>query len=121
MIKIETKQDYYSAMAEIEIYLGKGFGSLSEAEGKRLEELSMAVEAWEKINFPIPKQASIPDLLNYIMRERNVTQSKLSEELDMSKSNLSEILSGKKKVSLDLIRSLHSKFKLDGNMLLELL
>jgi len=120
MTKIETKQEYYAAMAEIEGYLQKGLSNLSEVEDKRLEELSIVVEAWEIQVYPMPLQSSIQDLLNYIMRQRNLTQNVLSEELEISKSQLSEILNGKKKPNVTLLRSLHNKYQLDGNMLLEI-
>jgi antitoxin component HigA of HigAB toxin-antitoxin module len=47
MTKINNKQQYYSAMAEIESYLQKGFSNLNEKEDNHLDELSRAVEAWE--------------------------------------------------------------------------
>jgi len=96
MTKINNKQQYYSAMAEIESYLQKGFSNLTEKEDDHLDELSRAVEAWELKEYPMPMQPSFPEILIYIMQFKRFSQSQLSENLLISKSLLSEILNGKK-------------------------
>jgi antitoxin component HigA of HigAB toxin-antitoxin module len=58
------------------------------------------------------------DILNYIMKLEKFNQSQLSNELQISKSALSEILAGKKKPGLDVARILHQRFNIDGNLLL---
>jgi len=117
--KINNKQQYYTAMAEIETYLQKGFSNLTTPEEDHLEELSKAVEAWELKEFPMPMQPSFPDILIYVMQFKRYTQSELSEDLSISKSLLSEILNGKKQPNLNIVVSLHKKFGIDANILLE--
>jgi len=117
--KINNKQQYYAAMAEIESYLQKGFSNLTTTEEDHLEELSKAVEAWELKEYPMPMQPSFPDILIYVMQFKRYTQSELSEDLSISKSLLSEILNGKKQPNLNIIVSLHKKFGIDANILLE--
>lgn len=117
--KINNKQQYHSAMAEIEGYLQKGFSNLTSAEEDHLEELSKAVEAWELREYPMPMQPSFPDILIYVMQFKRYTQSELSEDLAISKSLLSEILNGKKQPNLSIVVNLHKKFGIDANVLLE--
>ncbi|HVV04132.1 MAG TPA: helix-turn-helix domain-containing protein [Puia sp.] len=117
--KITTRQQYHSAMADIEGYLQKGFSNLTTTEEDHLEELSKAVEAWELKEFPMPMQPSFPDILIYIMQFKRYTQSELSEDLSISKSLLSEILNGKKQPNLSIVVNLHKKFGIDANVLLE--
>lgn len=117
--KIINKQQYYAAMAEIESYLQKGFSNLTTKEEDHLEELSKAVEAWELKEYPMPMQPSFPDILIYVMQFKRYTQTELSEDLSISKSLLSEILNGKKQPNLNIIVSLHKKFGIDANILLE--
>ncbi|MDO6432183.1 helix-turn-helix domain-containing protein [Flavitalea sp. BT771] len=117
--KINNKQQYYAAMAEIESYLQKGFSNLTTKEEDHLEELSKAVEAWELKEFPMPMQPSFQDILIYIMQFKRYSQSELSEDLSISKSLLSEILNGKKQPNLNIVVSLHQKFGIDANVLLE--
>jgi len=54
MIKIDSKLSYYKAMVELEILLLKGISNHTEAEELRLDELTDAIEAWEKIEYPMP-------------------------------------------------------------------
>jgi len=117
--KINNKQQYYAAMAEIESYLQKGFSHLTPAEDDHLEELSKAVEVWELKEYPMPMQPSFPDILIYVMQYKRYTQSELSDDLSISKSLLSEILNGKKQPNLNIVVSLHKKFGIDANILLE--
>jgi len=117
--KINNKQQYYSAMAEIESYLQKGFSNLTETEENHLDELSRAVEVWELKEYPMPMQPSFQEILIYIMQYKRYSQSKLSEDLSISKSLLSEILNGKKQPNLDLVINLHQGFGIDANILLE--
>lgn len=117
--KINNKQQYYAAMAEIESYLQKGFSNLTTKEEDHLEELSKAVEAWELKEYPMPMQPSFQDILIYIMQFKRYSQSELSEDLSISKSLLSEILNGKKQPNLNIVVSLHKKFGIDANVLLE--
>src|SRR5579872_5574688 len=119
MSKVNTKQEYYSAMAEIEGYLQKGFSHLSEGEENRLEELSKAVEAWELKEYPMPMQPTFIDILIYVMQNKRFSQSELSENLSVSKSLVSEILNGKKQPNLDMVIGLHKSFGIDANILLD--
>lgn len=119
MLKIENKQQYYSAMAEIETYLQKGFSSLSKKEDQRLHELSVAVEAWEMVEYPMPVNPNFNEILVYVMQKKKLTQTELSKSLEVSKSLISEVLSGKKQPNLDLLKNLHYQFHIDGNILLD--
>ena len=119
MTKINNKQAYYSAMANIESYLQKGFSNLTKKEEDHLDELSRAVEAWELKEYPMPMQPSFRDILVYIMQYKRFSQSELSEQLFISKSLLSEILNGKKQPNLEVVINLHKRFDIDANILLE--
>ena len=119
MTTIKNKQQYYTAMAEIEGYLQKGFSNLTEKEENHLDEISKAVEAWELKEYPMPLQPSFADILIFIMQNKRLTQSELSKSLEVSPSLLSEILNGKKQPNIDIVKNLHLQFHIDGNLLLE--
>lgn len=118
-MKIENKHQYYLAMAQIEQYLQKGFANLTEEEDEQLAVLSLAAEAWEIAAYPMPMQPSLKDILNHIMFAKDMNQSQLSAMLNISKSALSEFLSGNKKPNLEVAKQLHARFHIDGNLLLE--
>ena len=119
MIKIGNKQQYYSAMAEIENYLQKGFANLSVKEDDRLGQLSRAVEAWEIKEYPMPMSPSFTDILIHIMNQTKFSQTDLSKELNVSKSLLSEILNGNKQPNLEIVINLHKRFDIDANIILQ--
>jgi antitoxin component HigA of HigAB toxin-antitoxin module len=119
MKKIENKQQYYTAMAEIESYLQKGFSKLTDQEDNRLDELSRAVEAWEIKQYPMPVNPKFTDIVLYVMQKKGLSQSDLSQDLGVSPSLLSEILNGKKQPNIDIVKNMHLHFHIDGNLLLE--
>jgi antitoxin component HigA of HigAB toxin-antitoxin module len=118
-MKIENKQQYYAAMAEIETYLQRGFSHLSKKEDQRLHELSVAVESYEMLEYPMPVQPNFNEILIYVMQKKGLSQTALSKSLDVSKSFISEVLSGKKEPNVDLLKNLHFQFHIDGNILLD--
>jgi len=119
MTKIENKEQYYSVMAKIESYLQKGFSKLTEKEDRNLAELSKAVEAWELKEYPMPFNPSFVDILQYIMQQKKLSQAEFAEFLSISKSLLSEILSGKKQPNIDVVINLYNSYGIDGDTLLE--
>jgi antitoxin component HigA of HigAB toxin-antitoxin module len=119
MLKINNKQQYYAAMAEIEGFLQRGFSNLTEKEEDQLERLTKAAEAWELKEYPMPMHPSFPDILTAVMQHKRFTQSDLSQSLSISKSLLSEILSGKKQPNLEVIVNLYKVYGIDAETLLD--
>jgi antitoxin component HigA of HigAB toxin-antitoxin module len=64
-------------------------------------------------------QPSFIDILLYVMQNKRFSQSELSDNLSVSKSLLSEILNGKKQPNLEIVVSLHKRFGIDANTLLD--
>ena len=118
-MNIENKQAYHAAMAEIESYLAKGFAQLSESEEIRLDELSEAVAAWEEKTFPMPVNPTFIDILKWVLDVKRLKQTELANTLEISKGYLSSLLKGTKQPNLEVLKNLHKKFSLDGNLLLE--
>lgn len=119
MKNIDNKQAYYQAMAEIESYIQKGFSNLTDAEDARLDELSKAVEVWEAKEYPLPLKPDIKTIFLYVMEVNSFNQSRLAEELRISKAFLSEMIRGRKDPNVGVLKNLHTRFKIDGNVLLE--
>jgi antitoxin component HigA of HigAB toxin-antitoxin module len=104
--KINNKQSYYTAMAEIEKYLAKGFSALTEEEEEHLEKLSRAVEAWELKEYPMPVKPSFPEIHVFLIQNKKYSQTELSNKLSISKYLLSSILNGKKQPNLEVVKSI---------------
>ncbi len=121
MNAIDTKADFYAAMAEVEKYLELGFGNLNSSQEERLSELSGLIQEYEAIHFSMPVKHDIATLLEAYMKENGLNRQKLAAFLEVGNSTLSEIMNGKRPVTLDFAKKLHSKIHFDGNMILEML
>ncbi|WP_298709212.1 helix-turn-helix domain-containing protein [Chitinophaga sp.] len=118
-MNIANKKEYYEALAEIESLLMILEKDLTSAEEMRLVVLSTAVEAWEEDFYPMPLKPDIRAILMHVMQNRDFNQSQLATALQVSASLVSGILSGNKQPNLEVLKGLHEKFQVDGNVLLE--
>ena len=85
--------------------------------GDELEMLGILVDNYENENFPI----GFPDLVEAIkfrMEQLDYNQSDLANIFGL-KSRASEILNKKRKLSLEMIRQLHSKLNIPTEVLIQ--
>ena len=117
MIKvIKTESDYDAALAAIEELIDRD-PDQGTPEADKLEVLSLLVEKYESGNFP----SSLPDPIEAIkfrMEQQKLTQRDLIPFIG-SRSKVSEVLSGKRPLTLSMIRSLHSKLGIPASALLQ--
>lgn len=95
-MKVTNNSEYHLAQAQIEKFIEKGFGSLSARETAALKRLSVAVERFEKIKYPMPVATTIPDLLEEFMHDNKINKTELSRLLEVPNSTVSENMAGKK-------------------------
>ena len=53
------------------------------------------------------------------MFEMNLKQKQLAKILEISETRISELLSGKRKLNIELAKKLHSKLNIDAHFILE--
>ncbi|MFQ5787361.1 MAG: hypothetical protein ACE5H1_05215, partial [Thermodesulfobacteriota bacterium] len=101
---IKTEEEYKKLLAEVErlIVLDPKQGT---PEGDRLELLAMLVENYEKVHFSFNLPSPI-DAINFRMEEQGLKQKDLVSYIG-SKSKVSEVLSGKRPLTIQMIRALH--------------
>ncbi len=86
-------------------------------QGDELEVLSILIEKYEDEHFPI----GLPDPIEAIkfrMEQLGYNQVDLAKVVGL-KSRASEILSGKRKLSLEMIRQLHDKLRIPTDVLIQ--
>jgi HTH-type transcriptional regulator/antitoxin HigA len=117
MIKIiKSESDYKTALAAIEklIDLDPEMGT---TEADRLELLALLVQDYEsktaKMTLPDPIAA-----IKFRMEQQNLTQQDLVPFIG-SHSNVSEVLSRKRPLTLSMIRALHSSSGIPAKVLLQ--
>jgi len=88
---------------------------LSVAQEKYLNVLAMLIERYEAEHYPIG-EASDADLLRLFLEDRELTQSRLADEAGISKSTISQILSGDRPFSKGVINKLADYFGVDKSI-----
>ena len=122
---ITTETEYQQIRAAVEAYLqqatkGGGFASLSETEDRELLRLSHLMKAYEEEHFPMPTQPkTLKGMIELKMFERNLKQKDLAELLGIEAPRVSELLRGKRRVSIDVARQLYRKLGIPADFILE--
>jgi HTH-type transcriptional regulator/antitoxin HigA len=110
---IKTDRDYRAAMARIDqIFAARP----RTPEGDELEILLLLVEKYEEKKFPI----DLPDpvtAIRFRMDQQGLKQKDLEPYIG-SKSKVSEILSGRRELSLSMIRKLVAGLDIPAEVLL---
>lgn len=122
---LSSREDYNKVMKDVEKLLQKstklgGFEHLSKEDAAKLAELSLMAEQYEDSIplMPIKSPNSISEMIRFKMYERNLKQKQLANILEISESYISGLLSGKRKISIELAKKLHLKLGIDAHFIL---
>ena len=111
---LKTKKDYQTALERLEIIFDAKPGT---SQGDELEVLGILIGKYEQehypINFPDPIEA-----IKFRMEQLGYNQSDLANVVGL-KSRASEILNKKRKLTLDMIRNLHSTLNIPTDVLIQ--
>lgn len=110
------KSDEHLAAAQKTIDRLLTHGKLDHGEEMYLEALSDLVATYEDVHHPI-EPASDADMLRHLMDAKGITQAQLNRDTKLPKSTISEVLSGKKPFSRQMIRRLAGYFQVDVSVL----
>lgn len=91
-------------------------GKLDVGEEMYVDALSDLVGTYEDEHHSIGP-ASDADMLRHLMDAKGINQAELSRDTGLAKSTVSEVLSGKKSFSRQMIRKLADYFKVDVSVL----
>ena len=111
---VKTDQDYDSALARVEDLWGAEPGTY---EGDELEVLLTLITAYESANHPVPPPSPI-EAIRFVMGQQGLKQADLIPYIG-SRPRVSEILRGKRNLTLKMIRSLHSKLGIPAEILIQ--
>lgn len=111
---IKSEIDYQHALKRLEqIFDAKQ----DTAEGEELELLGILISNFENEHYPI----ELPDpveAIKFRMEQMGYTQNDLAKVIGL-KSRASEILNRKRKLSLEMIRKLHSEMQIPTEVLIQ--
>ena len=108
---IRSEIDYDVALKAIERYFNKP-PKKGTAEADRFDVLATLIEAYERVRWPIP-EADPVDVIRYRMETRGYTQADLARVLG-SRARASEVMRGKRPLSLSMIRRLAVSWRSGG-------
>lgn len=111
---IKTNKDYKAAMGRLEVLFDAKPGS---KEGDELEVWSILIEQYEQTHFPIEMPDPI-EAIRFRMEQLGYNQSELAAVVGL-KSRVSELLSKKRKLTLEMIRQLHQQLNIPTDVLIQ--
>lgn len=120
MKTVETKKEYEEALAKIDELLVKvgNDHSYDNPDFVMMDRLSDLVVNYEDKHYKI-RTPTLIDVIKLRMYEMGLKQSDLAKQLDVPTSRISEYLRGKRDITMDIARKLHSKLNIDGDIILQ--
>jgi HTH-type transcriptional regulator / antitoxin HigA len=112
---IKTEADYENALGRVDDLLNSNVKK-GTSDGDELELLIVLIEAYEKQYYPIPPPHPI-EAIKFQLDQMGISELELDKMLG-SRSRKSDILSGKRKLNLAMIRVLHEKLKIPAESLI---
>jgi HTH-type transcriptional regulator/antitoxin HigA len=114
LASIKSEEQFQEARRVMDRVLAEG--ELKTGEEMYLDALSDLVATYEDEHYAI-ETASDAEMLRHLMEAKGVTQSQLSRDATISKSTISEILAGKKRLSRQMIRKFADYFGVNSSVL----
>jgi HTH-type transcriptional regulator / antitoxin HigA len=112
LIVIQNEADHADAKKLIE----KLMGSSNSQDRARLLAQARLVEAYERTEWP-RTAPSLPALLDYLMDQHSLGRTDLVPLLGTA-SRVSEVLSGKRDLSMTMVRRLRDRFHIPADLLI---
>jgi HTH-type transcriptional regulator/antitoxin HigA len=113
---LKTDADYTAALSELERLIHEDPEPGTQA-ADRLEVLTLLIEEYESKHFPIGSPDPVT-AIRFRMEQQGLSQNDLAPYMG-SRSKVSEILSGKRPLSLSMIRALHFGLGIPASALLQ--
>ena len=120
MKSVRTNADYEEAIKKIDLLLEKigDSHSYDNPDFVMMDRLSDLVADYEDKHYNI-ETPSLIEVIKLRMYEMGLKQSDLAKKLGVPSTRISEYLRGKRDITLDVARKLHSQLNIDGDIILQ--
>ena len=123
-IKDEKQYREYKERMESLIRKGTELGDmelLSAADKEEFVRLTDAIYEWESAYRPLPGKVStvITDAIREKMAEKHLKQKDTASWLGISESRVSELLSGRRALNLNIVKRLRDRFGIPADFILD--
>ena len=112
LIVIQNEADH----AQAKKYIDRLMGSTDAQERARMVAQARLVEAYERTRWP-RTAPTLPVLLAYLMDQHNLSRADLVPLLGTA-SRVSEVLTGKRDLSMTMVRRLRDRFSISADLLI---
>jgi HTH-type transcriptional regulator/antitoxin HigA len=112
LIIIENDNDHAQAKALIDELMG----SEDAADRARMMAQARLIEAYERSRWP-RRRPTLPDILTYLMDQHGLSRADLVPLLGTA-SRVSEVLNGKRELSMSMVRKLRERFQISADLLI---
>ncbi len=113
ILPIKTEEDFYAAVSRIEALMG---AALNTPEGDELDVLATLVSAYEDKHHALPPPTAVGAIL-FHLDQQGLTRKDL-EPLIGTRARVSEVLSGKRPLTLAMVRRLHASLGISADILI---
>ena len=110
---IKTEQDYNTSIRRIEVLWG---AKKDTPQGDELDLLVTLVESYEMKHYPIAPPDPV-DAIKFRMEQMDMTKADMVQYIG-SQSRVSEILNGRRKLTLGMIKALYKGLRIPADILL---
>ena len=110
---IRSGADYDAALERIDALMGAKFGT---PEGDELDVLATLVDAYEEKRFPMDAPDPVT-AIQFRMEQQGLTRKDL-EPMIGSRARVSEVLNGKRKLTIGMIRRVRDELGISADLLI---
>jgi len=114
---INNEKEYRQAFEKIDILLADMGDNLEKQ--KEARSLAEKIQDYEKAHISFPVPTTLLGMIELKMYEMKLKRKDLAAMLGVEASRVSEIMNGKRKISVEVAKGLHEKLGIDGNFILE--
>lgn len=115
-VPVKNERQYERALQRIYVLMDKKLRAGSK-DAIELEVLSILVKQYENEHYPVPKPHPV-EAIKFRLEQMGLTEKELSKILGY-RSRKSDLLSGRRKLSLTMIRKLNTRLHIPASVLIQ--
>jgi HTH-type transcriptional regulator / antitoxin HigA len=114
---LRTEADYDAAVEEVNRLLENNPRKGTSAFD-RLELLSVLIEVYDDEHYPMGDKSTPQNVVEFMLEQKGMTHGDLADMLG-GRSRVSEFFSGKRRLSIEQVKTLREKLDIPADLLIE--
>ena len=119
-MNITNWNEHKVALQKIDSLIAEGFEGNPQRETQFLK-MAKAIEAFEDDIplMPIRMPETLPGMIQLKMAENNMKQKDMANYLGVSSARFSEVMNGKRRITIDLAKKLYERLEISAEFILK--